>query len=105
MSRLLRRVENERTFAKYFVDGDRLGSGAFGDIYKVVSHGNGKVVAAVKRVNLKKLDSRNRAMNEQEVEPFFLILFSVFYCVFFFVQTQDGTSEKFLSSKCGRVVC
>ena len=67
MGRVLRRVENQRTFAKYLSDGDRIGSGAFGNIFKVINRKNGKVVAAVKRVDLTRLDSKNKAMNEQEV--------------------------------------
>ena len=74
MDRLLRKAANEKLYNLYFHNGDFLGSGAIGAIFKVIHTETGEEVAAAKRVNLKKYSNFNaKKMTEQEV-CFFLMI-------------------------------
>ena len=80
MTRLLRKIDSENCFRQHFRIGDILGSGSFGSVCKVESVANGKVVGAVKRINLGGLQTH---LVEASIKEVTLFDTDTFFCYSF----------------------
>ena len=84
-------VNDLTVYNRYFKNGRSIGSGAFGRVNQVVNLENGKVVAAIKHVNLSGKSQRIKRNARQEVS--FKCKLSLF--VFPFVQFKVKFLEQF----------
>ena len=67
MFRLFYKIRSVDDYIRCFENGDNLGGGSFGKIYRVVQRNNGDVVAAIKHLVLTGEDERKQQCIRQEV--------------------------------------
>ena len=67
MAGLFQKVKNEDSYQKYFKDGEKFAKGGFGLVYPVINRETGKVIAAIKRVDLEGRDKKFVAYSRREV--------------------------------------
>ena len=73
MSRLFNNVDSNATFLQSFERGNRIGAGAFGEIFLVLDRESGKTVAVIKQIDLPKLNRTEQEYNKREVISLFNI--------------------------------
>ena len=84
MSRLFTKVDSNASFLQRFERGNRIGSGAFGEILLVLDRESGKTVAVIKQIDLPKLNRTAQEYNEREVISFCRVLLGAYTCLFVF---------------------
>ena len=88
MTLVLRKVDSDKYYDKYFKNGLKIARGAFGAVFQVINRKNGKVVAVIKRVDLTDLSDKAVAYNKQEVLFFTLVPVRFFYTNFCFLRSS-----------------
>ena len=68
MSSLFHKVDSEASYQQWFKDGNEIASGSFASVFQVINLENDKVVAAIKRSDLSKLDLVLHEYSRREVK-------------------------------------